>query len=1084
LLAAPQSRAQSFTGDLFGKNQVQYRRFDWRVLETEHFYIHYYSIERRAAHDAGRMAERDYARLSRILGHEFREKKPVILFASRSDFGQNNVTGDLGEGTGGVTEPFRHRMLLPFTGDYRSFEHVLTHEMVHEFQYDVFARGHAGAGIGVLAAVNPPLWFVEGQAEYLSIGPWDPHTSTVIRDAAINGRLPTIRDLTERPDEYFPYRYGESLWAYVGKRWGDETIGNILNATPSLGVERAVKRETGLTLDELGTEWKEAMQAEHLPQLPHLQRMHTIGTPLLNEKRTGGEVFIAPSLSPDGNRIAFLSNGSFLRGQVFIDLWLGDARTGKRERRLVKSTTSTDFEELQLLYSQSSFSPDGRLLAFTALRKGRDVIYIEDVEHGSIVRRIDLPVEVAASPSWSPDGTRLVFCGTTGGISDLYVVDANGKNVQQLTNDPYGDAMPQWSPDGRTIAFVSDRAPESDLDQLHLVRWRLSLYNLEDGHIETIPGQDGLNINPMWSPDGRSIAYVSNRTGIENLFLYDLDTKEHYQLSNLVGGVSGITEYSPAISWARESDRLAVTYFENDKYTIWMVDNPRQLKKEPFHPATGPTLVASTDTARQSTTAAAQVAAGEVTAESGSGSSPAAAGIAAPSPSEPSTVLGPGAQHHPTSESHASQPMPGGEQQSSQHRPVTVAELLDSASLALPDTTKFKEFPYRTKFAPDFVARPTLGYARDNFGSGVYGGTAIVLSDLLGDKHLAFSAAINGRIGEAQLFAAYANFSRRLQFFTGAYQEPYYFGQGAYNAPTNNPDVSHYTEVITRYIQRQAFVVAGLPLNRFSRFEGGLRFTHLDRTYQFLGSDIDGTGAQLTPFAVDSTVHTRSLWYQQPYLAYVSDNVLWGIFAPISGRRYRFQVQPTLGTLHWMDFIADYRRYDPILFNYLTLATRFLGRVSYGRDADSLQKYIAYTDYLPGYERTSFYATELRCPLESSAQFARCSPLIGSKLLVANAELRFPLLRRASLAGVVPLPPVEGAVYYNAGLTWFDGQTVVFSRRAQDDYLTTRSLLTSYGIGLRVNLFNYIVLRWDYAKAMDVPPPHNWRWYFSLYPPF
>ena len=140
----------------FGQNQVQYDRFDWQVLETEHFQIFYYPAEERAATDAGRMAERTYARLSLVLQHQFREKKPIMLFSSRTDFGQNNVTGDLGEGTGGVTEALRHRMLLNFTGDYRSFEHVLAHEMVHAFQYDIFARGKAGNGMQALAEFMPP----------------------------------------------------------------------------------------------------------------------------------------------------------------------------------------------------------------------------------------------------------------------------------------------------------------------------------------------------------------------------------------------------------------------------------------------------------------------------------------------------------------------------------------------------------------------------------------------------------------------------------------------------------------------------------------------------------------------------------------------------------------------------------------------------------------------------------------------------------------------------------------------------------------------------------------------------------------
>ena len=119
--------ARADAQNYFGQNQVQYDGFKWEVLQTEHFLIYFYPAERAATTDAARMAERAYARLSKLLDHQFREKKPIMLFSSRTDFGQNNVTGDLGEGTGGVTEAMRHRMLLNFTGDYRSFEHVLTH---------------------------------------------------------------------------------------------------------------------------------------------------------------------------------------------------------------------------------------------------------------------------------------------------------------------------------------------------------------------------------------------------------------------------------------------------------------------------------------------------------------------------------------------------------------------------------------------------------------------------------------------------------------------------------------------------------------------------------------------------------------------------------------------------------------------------------------------------------------------------------------------------------------------------------------------------------------------------------------------
>ena len=332
------------------------------------------------------MAERAYARLSRMLDHQFREKKPIMLFSSRTDFGQNNVTGDLGEGTGGVTEASRHRMLLNFTGDYKSFEHVLMHEMVHAFQYDIFARGKAGNGLQTLVQFLPPLWFAEGMAEYLSLGANSSITTAWMRDAALYGKIPTIEQLTKDPDKFFPYRYGHSLWTFIGQKWGDEAIGQVMNSVPSVGVERAFRRELGISFEDLSDEWREDLQTRLLPPVGSMDRPRRFAQPLLTEKKSGGEIFLAPALSSDGKTIAFLSNGSFLRGQVFIDLWLGDGETGKRLGRLAKGELDPNFEELRVLYTQSAFSPDGRTLAFTAQSHGKDVLYLADIKSRNKIR--------------------------------------------------------------------------------------------------------------------------------------------------------------------------------------------------------------------------------------------------------------------------------------------------------------------------------------------------------------------------------------------------------------------------------------------------------------------------------------------------------------------------------------------------------------------------------------------------------------------------------------------------------------------------------------------------------------------------
>ena len=125
----------------FGQNKVQYDTFDFRVLETEHFDIHYYPSEAEAAKQVGLMAERWYSRLSKILTHELSSRQAVVMYASHPEFEQTNVIeGMIDEGTGGVTEGMRRRVVLPFAASMSETDHVLGHELVHAFQYDILGQ--------------------------------------------------------------------------------------------------------------------------------------------------------------------------------------------------------------------------------------------------------------------------------------------------------------------------------------------------------------------------------------------------------------------------------------------------------------------------------------------------------------------------------------------------------------------------------------------------------------------------------------------------------------------------------------------------------------------------------------------------------------------------------------------------------------------------------------------------------------------------------------------------------------------------------------------------------------------------------
>ncbi|HEX9729651.1 MAG TPA: DPP IV N-terminal domain-containing protein [Gemmatimonadales bacterium] len=1046
-LVAPSAAAQ-----YFGQNKVQYRHLDFAVIETEHFDVYYYEGEREAAVDAARMAERAYGRLSRILNHQYRERQPIILFASHSEFQQNNIT-DIGEATGGVTDAFRHRVMLPFTGSYDDFDHVLQHELVHQFQYDIFARGRIGAGIQRLVAVQPPLWLFEGMAEYLSTGPITPLTATWLRNAALEGHLPTIEEMTYDPS-VFPYRYGHALMAYIGERWGDEVIGEILHGVASAGVESAFRRALGMSLEDLSEEWHFAIRRTYLPQVAELAPPREFARPTLRHRGTGARIHVSPALSPDGSQIAYLSEG----GTYFIDLYVADAETGRVQGRLVKSAFNADFENLRYLNSAGSWSADGKYFAIAAKHGGKDDLVIFDMTRRREHRRIALPLHGATTPAWSPDGTQLVFTGYDGGLSDLYLVNLDGSDLRRLTADKYADLQPAWSPDGRTIAFATDRGEETNLASLRFAALRLALYDLETGRIEVLSPMQGRNINPQWAPDGQSLAYVSDRTGIANIFLYELTSRLEYQLTNVYTGVTGITELSPAISWAHRADRLVFSYYEGPDFTynVYRVDDPRGLKRQPWSFALPPAIALD--------------------------SAPTPPDSVAGAPPMPTIEAVQRASIYRSSggfRSSAATPVPA----ASAGRPVSVRELLDSATLALPDTLEFGRRRYSGRLTPDYIAQPTIGYARDNFGRGFFGGTAISLSDMLGNRRMLLAGQVNGRIDEAQLLLAYGNFSHRTSWQAGYEQYPLFFYSGS-TITTDSVGQPIAVFGFDRLILRQAFVEAHRPFNRFRRVEFGWRAVNIGRARQEYVQTFDPvSGAILSQDVITDGLGSSS--YLQPSLALVFDNSISPYVGPSMGRRSRLEYAPAIGGWQFHQVLGDYRRYDG-LFGPFVLATRTLFFGRFGRDDGEFPIFLGTPELIRGYTAGSFRRNE--CTGAATGTITGCAALdqlLGSRVGVFNAELRFPLFR-ALMLGFLPVwfPPIEGAVFFDAGIAWNAGNRVVLERRDNANVARVRQPLTSWGFSWRVNALGVAVLRFDYAKPLVRADGVGAYWTISIGPTF
>jgi hypothetical protein len=555
----------------FGRNKVQYEKLDFKVLTTEHFDIYYYPEEEAAVQLAARMAERWHARLTRLLQHELSGRQPLVLYAAHPHFQQTNILGDIGEGTGGVTESNRRRVILPFAGGLAETDHVLGHELVHAFQYDMAAQTDArgrptGAGIQAL-----PLWFIEGMAEYLSLGPIDSNTAMWVREAASRDAMPTV-DKLDDPD-FFPYRYGHAFWAYVAGRWGDRVVGDLLRAAgPDGNLKAAIAAILGMDDKQLSAEWHEATKKSFAAVYETARPASAFGRALITHEQGGGDLNVTPAISPDGKSVVFLSS----KGMFSIDMYVADVATGRIRRKLVQTTSDPHFDSLQFIGSAGDWAPDNRRFVFAALHAGQPVLTIVDTQNGDRQAEYEFKdLGEIYNPAWAPDGNRIAFSALTGGVLDLFVYSLDTKQLQQITNDPFADLDPEWSPDGRELVWVTDRF-SSNLDSLAFGNYRIAAIT-PGGRARELAGfANGRNSNPEFAPDG-SLYFLATPDGIPNVYRLQNPAGggTPMKVTNVISGVAGITPLTPALSAASKDHAFVFTVFENDHYNIYASDTSK-----------------------------------------------------------------------------------------------------------------------------------------------------------------------------------------------------------------------------------------------------------------------------------------------------------------------------------------------------------------------------------------------------------------------------------------------------------------------------------------------------------------------------
>ena len=228
-----------------------------------------------------------------------------------------------------------------------------------------------------------------------------------MRDAVMRNKFPTIKQLTTDP-RFFPYRYGQALWAYVGGRWGDRAIVDVYRTSLRLGwddgARSRARREPGFAVEGLGgREPRDVPAADRRTHAPGQRRARSSSA-----LQRSGDYNLAPTISPDGKLFAFFSS----RDLFSIDLSSPTRTTGKIIKKLGGPSSDPHFDAISFINSAGDWSPDGSKFAFIVYAEGDNEIAILDTKSTNVERRIKLPgIGAVSHVSWSPDGSTLAFSG-------------------------------------------------------------------------------------------------------------------------------------------------------------------------------------------------------------------------------------------------------------------------------------------------------------------------------------------------------------------------------------------------------------------------------------------------------------------------------------------------------------------------------------------------------------------------------------------------------------------------------------------------------------------------------------------------
>jgi hypothetical protein len=575
----------------YGKNLIHYDKFEWHIYTTDHFEIYYYPDTERHLERVAAYAESAYQQVSADLKHDLSFKVPLIIFKTHSEFEQENVApGEAQEGVGAFAEPEQHRMVLPIDSPSDQLYGLIVHELTHQFEFDIIPQS--------LIRRSVPLWVNEGLSDY-ERGLWSPMDLMTVRDAAVADIVPKMSELEGYGNSSNPrliYNLGHAVFEFIQAKFGKEGIRQYLFSLRKSvigGGEDAYEEALKMKRDEFDQAFERYLKDRFKP-FRDKERPADYGRDLApNQEHTKfAEAFsIAPS--PSGDLIAAMTIN---RKDRELDIVLLSAKDGSVVRNLTSGfDKDMGFDHIVMMGERfelpwMTWSPKGDRLAYFVRTEKERTLIIQNVLTRKIEQRFPMKsVDEPESPTFSPDGRTVAFAALRGAVGDIYTLNLETKEVENITTDDFADFAPVYSPDGKFLIYTARVSGNQKLFRIDLdtkKKTQLTFGTFDETAAQFLDDHTIVFSSTATDPANPPEPEVSRNGNIYNIWTLEMRTGELRQYTDALGG-----NWSAVVLNDGKSNRIAFVSYYKGEYTLHTLE-----RKEPLHTASTSDFGAPSDT--------------------------------------------------------------------------------------------------------------------------------------------------------------------------------------------------------------------------------------------------------------------------------------------------------------------------------------------------------------------------------------------------------------------------------------------------------------------------------------------------------